>query len=304
MRKPWGRWPARGIAALALGAAVLVPAPTTASTRLILAKTCRKTFTVQGRTYARKRLALIVGCVEEFLKCDLQREIDAVDPTLCRASATSACVGRIGPSESTALARAAERFDAKTGTACQTAEFSYADVVSTEAGGLWFGTDVACASAVDLPAFLVCLRDRIDAGTDALASTLQPRVALLFDNAGLGAGFPHLARPPFVDQIVSATTPVSGTLVDPGTIVVAAGSALRFTADASTLPCSGSTTNGRVTITVGTGATAEVHVLAEPYASGGVAIFGPWTTAGTIPYSIERKDGACQDVVSGSVSVP
>jgi hypothetical protein len=296
---------AHEIAALAVVAAVLAPVqPATAGTRLALAKICRKTFTVQGRTYALKRLALVVGCADKFLVCDLRQEIDALDPSDCRASVTSACLRRIGPTVDSALAKAAQRFDAKTGAACQMPEFSYADVLFAGPGGLWFGNDATCASAVDLPSFLVCLRDRIDAQTDALASMLKPRTGLLFDNAGLGAGFPHLARPPFADQVVSATAPGSGTLVDPGTIVVAAGSALRFTGDASTLLCTGSTTNGNVTITVGTGATAQVQVLDEPYAAGEVAIFGPWSAAGTIPYTIAYKDGPCQDDVSGNVSVP
>ena len=99
---------------------------------------------------------------------------------------------------------------------------------------------------------------------------------------------------------MTATGPGSGTLVGPGTISVAAGSALRFTGDFATLGCTGSSTNGTVTIAVG----GTSHVLQEPYGAGAVAIFGPYTASATIPYTIELRDGPCQDTVSGSVSVP
>jgi hypothetical protein len=294
----------RAVSALAFAAVVCGVVPADAgSPQLVYARLCRKTFTVQGRTYALKRLGLLVQCADKFLKCELLREIDGVDPTDCRTAVTEACTKRLGSAPDTALAKAALRLDAKTGAVCETAYFSYADVLSTGAGGLWFGNDAACASSIDLPSFLVCLRDEVDARTDALVSTLKPRTALLFDNAGLGGGFPHLVRPPFVDQSVAATAAGSGVLVDPGTIVVAAGSALRFTGDTSTLGCGPSSNNGRVTITVGSGATAQSRQLREPY-TGDVAIFGPWTASSSIPYTIELKDGSCDDTITGTVSVP
>jgi hypothetical protein len=93
-------------------------------------------------------------------------------------------------------------------------------------------------------------------------------------------------------------------LVDPGTIVVPAGNALRFTGDAATLACGVSDTDGRVAITVGSGPTAQRHDLREPYDAGDVAIFGPWSAATTLPYTIQLADQACGDTVSGTVSVP
>jgi hypothetical protein len=81
---------------------------------------------------------------------------------------------------------------------------------------------------------------------------------------------------------------------------VPAGSALRVTGDGATLGCAGSSGNGRVTVGVG----AQTLALREPYGAGEVAILGPWVTAGNVPYSIALKDGPCENVVSGVVSVP
>jgi hypothetical protein len=290
-------------ASLALCVALAAAPAWASSAEFAYARICRKAFSVQGRTYALKRLALLSGCADKFLKCEFVAEIDGENPTDCRAAVTEACRKRIGPQADSALSKAALRFDTKTGTPCQTAFFDYADVLATGPGGLWFGNDATCASEVDLPSFLVCLRDEIDARTDALLSTLKPRTAILLDNAGLGDGFPHLVRPPLVDAVVSATAAGSGVLVDPGTIVVAAGSALRFTGDAATLSCAPSSNNGRVTVTVGAGPTAQTRVLHEPY-SDDVALFGPWVTAASVPYLIELKDGSCEDTASGTVSVP
>jgi hypothetical protein len=304
MQSPTKGRPRHAVAvALALTAVVVAAAPSHAgSAEFVYARLCRKTFSVQGRTYALKRLGLLTQCADKFLKCELLNEIEGVNPTDCRKSVTDACTKRLGSAPDTALGKAALRFTLKTGGVCETAFFSYADVLSTGPGGLWFGNDATCASSIDLPTFLDCLRDEVDKETDELVSRLKPRTALLFDNAGLGDGFPHLVRPPMVDQLVAATAAGSGVLVDPGTIVVAAGSALRFTGDA-TLECGPSSNNGRLEITIGSGPTAQSHELHEPY-TGEVAVFGPWIASGSIPYTIELKDGPCDDQISGTVSVP
>jgi hypothetical protein len=295
----------RVIAGLALMVAVLVPAWSSciASAELSAAKVCRKAFTTQGRTYSAKRLGIVLGCVDKLLRCELLAELAGADPTACRLAVTEYCAKRIGAQPGSALDKLRLRFDAKVGVACQTPVFDYADVLSTGPGGLWFANDAACASSIDLPSFMVCLRDEIDARADALATNLKPRAGLLFDNVGLGAAFPHLVRPPAVDALVSATAPGSGVLVDPGTIVVAAGSALRMTGDDATLPCSGGT-NGRLTVTVGSATIAQTLTLEEPYGAGAAALFGPWVAAATIPYTIELTDGSCQHTLSGVVSVP
>ena len=293
----------RVIAGLALVATVLVPAwsPCVASTELSVAKHCRKGFAAQGRTYAAKRLALVLACADRLLGCQLSDEIDNVNAGPCLSAAAEVCMTRLGPQEDSTLGKIRLRFDAKVGAACQTPVFDYADVLSIDPGGLWFANDAACASSIDLPSFMVCLRDEIDGHLDGLVSTLKPRSGLLFDAIGLGGEFPHLVRPPVVDVLVSATAPESGVLVDPGTIVVAAGSTLRMTGDGVTLPCGGGT-NGRVTITV-SGPLVQEVTLVEPYAAQ-AALFGPWIATATIPYTIELVDGSCQHTVSGVVSVP
>jgi hypothetical protein len=291
----------RVTAGLALMMVVLVPAWSSciASAELSTAKVCRKAFTTQGRTYSAKRLGLVLGCVDKLLKCELLAELAGADPVACRLAATDYCAKRLGPEPDGALGKLTLRFDTKVGVACQTPVFDYADVLSTSPGGLWFANDATCASSIDLPSFMICLRDEVDARVDALASSLKPRAGLLFDNVGLGGAFPHLVRPPLVVALVSATAPGSGVLVDPGTIVVAAGSALRVTGDDATLPCSGGT-NGRLTVTVG----SQQLTLEEPYGADDVALFGPWVAPGTIPYTIELADGSCQHTLSGVVSVP
>ena len=287
-------------AGLVLMVAVLVPAwsSSIASAELSGAKVCRKAFATQGRVYSAKRLGLVLACVDKLLKCELLAELAGADPVACRVAATEYCTKRLDSEPDGALGKLAVRFDGKVGVACQTPVFDYADVLSTDPGGLWFANDPGCASSIDLPSFMVCMRDEVDARVDALASTLKPRAGLLFDNVGLGDAFPHLVRPPMVDPLVSATAPGSGDLVDPGTIVVAAGSALRVTGDDATLPCSGG--NGRLTITVG----SQKLTLEKPYGAGDAALFGPWIAPATIPYTIELADGSCQDTVSGVVSVP
>jgi hypothetical protein len=272
-----------------------------ASSELAGAKLCRKVFSVQGRTYSQKRLGYILGCADKLLKCELLPEIDGVDPTGCRAAVTKSCDTRLGPEG--ALAKVGLRFDLKVGAACQTPSFDYSDVLSTGPGGLWYGND-GCASEIDLPSFLPCLRDHVDARMDEIVSMAKPRTGILLDNAGLGGDFPHLIRPPMIDQGVAATAPTSGTLVDPGPLAVPLGHALRFTGDAVTLGCGPSATDGRVIVTVGSGLTAQHHELREPYGSSAVAIFGPWEAATTIAYSIQLADGSCNDTVSGTVSVP
>jgi hypothetical protein len=287
---------------LAMGFVVAGRSTCDASAALSGAKLCRKAFNVNGRAYAQKRLALVLGCADKLLKCELVAEIEGVNAESCRVSAAKSCAKSVGSDPASALGKAALRFDSKTGPACQTPDYDYADAASTGPGGLWFSTDPTCGGSIDLPTFLACLRDEVDARMDALVSATKPRTGILFDNAGLGAAFSHLVRPPLVDVVVAATAPGGGTLVDPGTLVVPAGSALRVSGDAATLPCGVSSSDGIVTITVGTGPTAQQLRLTEPYS--GTATFGPWPGGSALPYTIQLQDGACSGNAAGVVNVP
>src|SRR5688572_2092109 len=113
-------WARRGVVlgVSALGV-LLVASSCFASVELSEARTCRKAFNVQGRTYALKRLGLVLGCSDKLLKCELVAEIDGVDPTNCRAAVTESCLRRIGPQADSALGRLAAKFDAKVGISCQ-----------------------------------------------------------------------------------------------------------------------------------------------------------------------------------------
>ena len=282
--------------AVLLGAVLLVAGRSTcdASAALSGAKLCRKAFNVQGRTYAQKRFALVLGCADKLLKCELVAEIDGANAAACRASMAASCAKRLTGSVS-ALGKAALRFESKTGPACQTPDYDYAAAASTGPGGLWFSTDPTCGASIDLPTFLACVRDEVDTHMDELVSAVKPRTGILFDNVGLGAAFPHLVRPPLVDALVSAS---GGTLVDPGTLSVPAGSALRVAGDATTLPCGGTAGDGILVITVGT----QQQRLTEPY--DGTATFGPWVAGSALPYTIQLQDSVCSGLVSGTVNVP
>src|SRR5262245_8337868 len=106
------------------------------SAALAAAKKCRKTISIQGRTYAKKRLGYLLGCVDKLLKCELLREIEDINPNSCRSSATDSCTAKIGPSADSSLSKAAAKFDDKAALACLL--MPYADVLSNAAGGLWY----------------------------------------------------------------------------------------------------------------------------------------------------------------------
>ena len=285
---------------LGIAAVLLASASARAdSPALAAAKLCRKTISIQGRTYVKKRMGYILVCADKLLKCELLDEIDGINPNSCRSSARDSCTAKIGPASDSTLNKAAAKFDAKAGLACLGMPF--ANVLSSGMGGLWYASDATCGASADLPTLLQCVRGEVEARSDALASELKPRSALLLDNIGLGDGFPNLTRPPFDDVLVSATAPGSGTLVSPGTINVTSGHALRFTGDGATLPCGNNPgQTGKLTITVGD----QELQLKEPYGSGDVAVFGPYTASGDIAYTIDLKDGSCMDTITGNVHVP
>jgi hypothetical protein len=291
-----------GVLALAASAAAPETAPA-ASTKAVLARLCRRAIDTQGRLYALKRQMTLLTCIDKFLKCELLLEVDGIDPTDCRASVAASCVRRLGDAPDSTMSKAQLRFDTKAAVLCLSPDYTYADILSAGPGGLWYGNDATCGGSIDLPSLLTCVRGELETTVDGIVSVLKPRAGILLDNAGLGGPFPGLTRPPSVDVPVEATAPGSGVLVDPGTINVPVGRTLRFTADFSTLACAGSDNNGRVTLTVGSGPTAQRHVLREPYTDA-VAIFGAFTSAGPVPYTIDFKDGSCDSVVSGTVSVP
>lgn len=295
----------RSIVVAFLAAMLALPSASWAtSSELAAAQKCRKGVSTQGRNYAKKRLNLMLNCVDKLLKCEIELEVNGTNPNACRSSALTSCTAKIGPAVDSTLEKAKIKFDEKAGKACLVAGVDRMLNATLGGGGLWYANDTSCGSAIDVPTLVACIRGEIEAEVDGLVSKTKPRAALLLDNAGLGSNFPDLTRPPTVDIVIFATAPASGTLVSPGTINLPQGSALKFTGDASTLPCGGSGNNGRLTITVGSGPTAQELQLREPYGSAEVAIFGPYTAAATIPYTIDLKDSGCSDSVSGDVLVP
>jgi len=285
-----------------LAASVFAGAPrpadaaTSAETRF-----CRKQVSAQARVYQKKRQSLLLGCIDKLLKCEMLLELDGDNPNGCRGTATDSCARRVGPASDSILSRARQRFRDKAAAACL--PVGLADLLNAGAGGLWYANDADCGGAPDIPTLMECLRDEMESQIDALVGRTKPRAGILLDNVGLGDEFDDLPRPPTVDVVVMATAPGSGVLVDPGPINVPQGSALRFTGDAG-LVCGNPGNNGRVTITVGAGPTAQQLQLREPYGAGEVAIFGPYTAAASLPYEIDLKEGSCDDVVTDTVTVP
>jgi len=291
----------RGILAAATAVLLAVAAPVSADSVLLAqAKACQKAMSKQGRGYAKKREAILLKCIGKLLKCEILLEVDGTNPNTCRAAAVDSCTKAVGPAPDSTIKKAAAAFDTKATTACL--PFGVTNMLAAGSGGLWFGNDPSCNSAPDIPTLVACVRGTIEGRTDAIVGKIAPRAGLLLDNAALGGGYPALPRPPQVTVVVSATAPGSGTLVNPGAITVAAGSALRVEGDSTTLPCGGGM-NGKLTVTVGTGGTAQTFTLKENYASD-FALFGPFVTPGSIPYTIRLKDGPCDDTVTGTVVIP
>src|SRR5207245_4518974 len=109
------------------------------SPTLTNAKTCRKAVDKQGRNYAKKRLKLLLGCVDKLLKCEILLEVDGTNANSCRSKAVTSCTNMIGPASDSTLNKAATIFDTKAGTTCL--PFGIAAMLSNAAGGLWYSND-------------------------------------------------------------------------------------------------------------------------------------------------------------------
>lgn len=262
------------------------------------AKGCRKQVTAQGRSYAKKRLVYLLGCVDKLLKCEVLAEVDNTNQNACRTLAEDSCNKRLGAAADSAMSKAQASFDAKAASACVLV--GLADMLSTGPGGLWYQNDASCNASPDVPTLVECLREEVEQEVDQVVGQVKPRAGILLANMGLGDEYPDLPLPPTVTYVVTATAPESGVLVNPGTINVAAGSALRIEGDAVTLPCGmGPGQNGKLTVTVGT----QTFTLKEPYGPTRFALIGPFLTVGPVPYTIDYKDGSCDDTITGNVDV-
>lgn len=271
-------------------------APVEASPALTAAKTCRKTISVQGKSYAKKRLGLLLNCIDRLLKCEILLEVDGVNPGSCRDLAVKSCNARLGSGPDTTLSKARATFDTKSTTACLLLDLPA--MLSNGPGGLWYANDAECGGSPDIPSLVDCIRENVEEEVDATVAKVKPRAALLLTNIGLGDEFPNIPLPPTVDVEISATAPGSGVLVHPGTINVPIGSALRITGNPN-LSCGGGTSNGRLRITIGT----QELTIKEPWGPNEAAIFGPYTAPATIEYSIDYRDQSCDDVANGDVEV-
>lgn len=261
-------------------------------------KGCRKQVTTQGRSYAKKRLGYLLNCADKLLKCEVIEEVDNTNQNACRSLAEDSCNKRLGAAADSAISKAQESFDTKATSACVLV--GLADMLSTGPGGLWYQNDASCNGSADVATLVECLREEVEEEVDQVVGQVKPRAGILLANMGLGDEYPNLPLPPTTDVVVAATGVASGTLVDPGTINVPAGNALKISGDSVTLPCGGPGQNGKLTITIG----SQTFTLKEPYGPTGFAIAGPFLAAGSYPYTIDLKDGPCDDTVSGNVSVP
>ena len=149
---------------------------------------------IQGRNYAKKRLNLILNCVDKLLKCEIELEVDGTNPNTCRSSALTSCTAKIGPAADSSLSKAQAKFDDKAGSACLVTGGARMLNATVGAGGLWYANDTNCGTSVDVPTLLDCVRGEVKAEVDGLVSKTKPRAALLLDNAGLGSNFPDLTR--------------------------------------------------------------------------------------------------------------
>lgn len=261
-------------------------------------KGCRKQVTTQGRGYAKKRLGYLLNCVDKLLKCEVLAEVDNTNQNACRTLAEDSCNKRLGAAADSAMSKAQESFDTKATSACVLV--GLADMLSTGPGGLWYQNDASCNASADVPTLVECLREEVEQEVDQVVGQVKPRAGILLANMGLGDEYPDLPLPPTVTYVVTATAPESGVLVNPGTINVAAGSALRVEGDSITLPCGmGPGQNGKLDITIG----SQTFTLKEPYGPTRFVLAGPFLTVGSVPYTIDYKDGSCDDTIVGNVNV-
>lgn len=269
---------------------------------------CRQALTREAERYADKRRHYIQRCAERLLDCELALERNGSNPTDCRAQAQLSClrltsadplVGGIG--------KAIAAYESHLVRDCETVD--YASIAGTGPGQLWHGNDLDCGTSADLSSLVACVRARLEESVDTSFGDTFPRAGLLLDAAGFGGDLPNVPRPSVSEVSVAATAAASGTLAAPGTIAVAAGSALRLIGDASTLPC-GEGTNGDLTVKILTlgaactdaGAVREELQLHEPYGAERAGLAGPFTADAT--YCLELSDGSCADTVSGTIDVP
>lgn len=277
---------------------------TAASDELRAATKCRRVLTAKGRSYAALRRRLLQVCAKKLLKCELKFELDGDNPGTCRSRAEDGCKRSLQDVPDSRLNKVAARFDQTATASCEDA--GIAALLSTVAGGLWFGNDLACGASADVPTLIPCLRGELEAFVDESVGRMEPRAGVLLDNAGLGAGFPDLPRPPTTDVVVDATAPDSGDIVNPGTIVSPTGNAIRFTGDPD-LSCGGGK-NGKLTVRL----TADPNdpcndpdayelQIKEPYGTDASATFGPFV--GDLNYCLKLKDSQCDDEETGVVDV-
>lgn len=267
-----------------------------ASVTLTEAKRCRKGVSTQGRVYAKKRLNAMLNCVNKLVKCEIIEEVDATNQNACRSLAEDSCNKKLGAAADSTISKAQASYDTKAAGSCVV--FDLPGMLSTGAGGLWYGNDTACNASPDVPTLVECLREEVEEEIDGVVGTTVPRAGILLTNMGLGDEYPDLPLPPTVTVVVSATAPGSGVLVNPGTINVPVGSALRIEGDPN-LSCGGGGSNGNLTATIG----AQTANVKEPWGPTRFVILGPFTTVGAVPYTFDLKDQSCDDSTSGNVNV-
>ena len=102
-----------------------LPAFATDSPQLVAVKACRQSITNRGKTYAKKRRVLLLGCIDRLLKCELKREIgdapSAFNYGTCRSGAITACTSKLGNQSGSGMSLAKASFVTNAGTACTAA---------------------------------------------------------------------------------------------------------------------------------------------------------------------------------------
>jgi hypothetical protein len=270
------------------------------------AKTCRGQITSRGKSYAKARRGLLLSCFGKLLKCSLLEEIDHLNVKTCRDSATASCIAKLN-TVSKGLLLAQQKFVEKITLGC--AVMTADNVCSTAAGGLWFDNDAVCGSSnaaacgaavKDLPTIVSCIRGEIEPEVDENVGRVAPRAGMLLDNIGLGALFPDLPRPPTTTVTVTATASESGVLNNPGggTIALPAGRSLTIIGDETTLPCGTMTTNGSLTIKVGSGTACansmvvdQEVTIKEPYGASRAVLLGPYNDDRVYCITLKDKQG-------------
>ena len=167
-----------------LAGAVALAAPAAAATSAELLS-CQKAFESNTRSFAKYVATKVGACADKVVPCNLAFEIDAVDPTSCLASATSACAGVPAQVTEQQAKRAA-----KIVTACGLIPFAE---LQQFVAGLGFFNVVTTCGAATVNDLVDCVLADTRCSRERALFHADPRAQESLTDAGVAASFSCVA---------------------------------------------------------------------------------------------------------------